>query len=959
MRCSAASSTAATDDFELTSGEHTVVDTTVTPQVPGDNWMVDNAGRALKTPYARLSADIHLLSDLLGQTIMEQAGRRIFELEEQLCQLAAARRATGDAALLRRLTELAGGFDVETARLILKCFTLYLQLVNTAEESHRVRMLHEKARRDFPQLVPQSIGEAIAWLKAQGVSADGVRELLDRLSIELVFTAHPTEAKRRTILATLRRISERLRTPDWDDLLPDEHPEIMQEIRREIVGLWQTDETRVERPTVLDEVSNGLYYFEATLFKVVPEVYRLLERALAREYPGEAFTIPPFLRFGSWIGGDRDGNPFVTPDVTVRTIRMHGDLAIKMHLQAVDELIRRLSQSTRQLPVSRALLDSLDADGQFFPNYAAEIAARNPFEPYRCKLSFIKKKLEATQERVHGKGLSEGAYHHHDELLADLRLMSDSLRQNRGRAVADGRLADFIRQVEVFGFHLARLDIRQHAGQHRAALDELLARLNVTPKYAALPEEQKTAVLCDLLSTSEPIIPEKLEFSAETRETVRLFRVIRRLLSEVNPAAIDTYLISGAGSPSDVLAVRWLVKEAGLPEAALTIVPLFETIEDLQAASGVMDTLFRLPLYREHLGRRGNQQQIQIGYSDSNKDGGYLTAHWELYRAQRALADVCRAHGVQLKLFHGRGGAIGRGGGPANRAILGQPRGTIEGRIKITEQGEVISDRFSNLDIARRHLEEVCHAVITTTIEPPVEEKEAAWAAVMAEMSQAAYRAYRSLIYETPGFAEYFAQATPIEALTYLRIGSRPAKRQQSQRIEDLRAIPWVFAWMQSRHALPSWYSLGTALHAFAKRSRQNLAHLRTMYEEWPFFRMVIDNAAMALAKADMSIAREYAALVVDRRLADEIFRRVEAEWHLCREMVLAVTNQEALLAHEPDLQHALCIRNPYVDPLSSIQTALLGQLRRGEFAVGDQEQAMAAVLVSINGIAAGLKNTG
>ncbi len=921
--------------------------------------MEDHQVLMLKSSSEQLSADIHLLSDLLGQTIIEQAGLRIFDFEEQLRHLAEERRATGDATLSRRLSELAQSFDVETARLVLKCFTSYFQLINTAEDNHRVRVLHAHARHDFPQPVAESIGEAIAWLKAQGVTADGMRDLLDRLSVELVFTAHPTEAKRRTILATLRRISRILHALDVRDLLPDEHEAITQQIRHEIVMLWQTDETRAERPTVLDEVSNGLYYFEETLFNVVPQVYRTLERALARQYPGEVLTIPPFLRFGSWIGGDRDGNSFVTLDVTARTVRMHADLAIKMHLRAVDELIGPLSPSTRQVPVSRPLLDSLDADAQLFPNHADEIAARNPFELYRRKLSFIRKKLEATRERVHGKGLSEGAYRRRENLLADLRLIRDSLVENRGGAVATGRLADLIRQVEVFGLHLARLDIRQQASQHRDTLDDLLAHLNVTPRYATLSEDAKTSVLCSLLSTSEPIIPDKLEFSAETSQTVRLFRLIRRLLREINPEAIDTYLISAAGRPSDVLAVQWLAKEAGLPDTALDIAPLFETIEDLHAASGIMATLFSLPTYREHLRARCSQQQILLGYSDSNKDGGYVTAQWELYRAQRALVDVCRAHGVQLKLAHGRGGAVGRGGGPANRAIFGQPRGTVEGRIKITEQGEVISDRFTNLAIARRHLEEVCHAVIKTTVERPAEEKEVAWGEAMASMSQAAYRAYRSLVYETPGFVDYFTQATPIAALMHLRIGSRPAKRQQSQRIEDLRAIPWVFAWMQSRHALPSWYGLGTALRAFAHRAPENLSRLRAMYQEWPFLRALIDNAAMALAKADMAIAREYAALVADRRLADETFGRIEAEWRLSREMVLAVTGQGELLDNAPDLQHFIRVRNPYVDPLSYIQVALLGKLSRGEFTEEDQERAMAAVLVGINGIAAGLKNTG
>ncbi len=896
--------------------------------------------------------------------IVEQAGQAILDLEERIRALAKQRRATGDETLSRELARIADSLDVETAHLILKCFTHYFELVNTAEENQRVRALRAREERDAPEPVAESIGEAVAWLRRQGVTAAEVRELLGQLTVELVFTAHPTEAKRRTALSKLRRVSRCLHDLDVRDLLPSERAEIERAIEAEVVALWQTDETRARRPTVLDEVNNALYYFQETLYDVVPLLYRDLESALARYYPGEAFDVPPFLRFGSWIGGDRDGNPFVTNDVTEEAIRLQCALAIDLHSRSLGELHPRLSQSTARVPASDELLDSIQADAGQFGDFGKSVLARWPSEPYRQKLGFVRARLEAARRRVSGEadaveyGRPSGiAYRRREELLADLEAVRRSLAENRGAAAARMWVDPLIRQVQVFGLHLARLDVRQHAGRHGDAIHELFARLGVCDDYLGRSEEDRTALLSAVLAGPR-IMPEALDFSAETNETVSLFQLIARLLRDVAPESIDTYLISMAAGPSDVLEVQWLAREAGIDEAALDLAPLFETIGDLRNADAIMRQLFRIGPYAAHLRARGERQQIQIGYSDSNKDGGYLTANWELYRAQRALSRVCQEHGLGLTLFHGRGGAVGRGGGPANRAILAQPRGTVHGRIKITEQGEVIADRFAHPGIARRQLDQVVNAVIKTTVEPPAEAREAGWEAAMAAMSEIALRAYRDLVYHTPGFATYFQQATPIEELTHLRIGSRPPRRSGSLRIEDLRAIPWVFGWMQSRHALPGWYGLGTALRAYADKAPGNLERLQEMYREWPFFRAVLDNAQMASAKADMPIAREHASLVDDQGLGASIFGAIEAEHRLTREMILRVTALKEILDNEPVLQRAIRLRNPYVDPLSYLQVALLRKLRRGEL-IADEERGLAAVLLSIGGIAAGLKNTG
>ncbi len=932
----------------------------------------------MTTPNDILSDQIHLLGDLLGQTIIEQEGHALFDLVEECRALAKARRA-GDAAAHAALLARIEGLGLGEARGVLKAFAAYFQLVNLAEEQERVRVLHQRAARAHAAGRPmdETIAAAVRQLRAEGVPPETVQGLLDQLMIEPVFTAHPTEAKRRTILAKLRRMAFVLHELDFHSPTPDEVAEAHEALREEIVSLWQSDETRLRQPTVMDEVRNGLYFFDEVLFDLVPVLYRRLAAALAENYPGYPFRIPCFLRFGSWIGGDRDGNPFVTPAVTEEALREHKALALRLYQRALDRMHGHLSTSARY-GISAGLQASIEADAALFPDEAEKVAARYPMQPYRHKLSFIYRKLVATAEANRRPWRADhlprpGTYRDAAEFLADLRLIQESLRQHRGERLAAGRLGTIVQQAEVFGFHLATLDIRQHAERHTNALAEIFARYGLAEDYAALPEAEKARLLTAELASARPLTPARLDFSPETNETLEVFRLIRRGHERVGVEAIQNYVISMTTGASDVLAVLLMAKDAGV-DAALNVVPLFETLADLQAAPAIMDALFANPVYAAHLARRGHNQQIMLGYSDSNKGTGYVTATWELRRAQEALPAVCAAHGVRLTLFHGRGGSIGRGGGPTNRAILAQPAESLRGRIRLTEQGEAVTNRYANRELAQRHLEQIIHAVIIRSMAPGIQtqkgsatpdrrsqtgweqQSNARWEATMDALSAAARSAYRAFVHDSPALLRYFQDATPIDAIGRLNIGSRPARRRATTSIDDLRAIPWVFAWAQSRAGLPGWFGLGTALTTWAGEDEGRWAGLAEMYREWPFFKALIDNAQLSLRQADLPIAELYAGLA-DEETQEAVFPVLQAEYRRTEAAILRITGKEDLLADEPWLRRSIQLRNPYIDPMNYLQVALL---RRWREASGVEAEALGeAVLLSVNGVAAGLRNTG
>jgi phosphoenolpyruvate carboxylase len=767
---------------------------------------------------------------------------------------------------------------------------------------------------------------------------------------------------------------------------------------------------------VLDEVNNVLYYFDAALFDSVPALLEELERRLAENFPGAHLgdgAAP--LRFGSWVGGDRDGNPFVTPDVTWETLRLQQRLILRKYLAAVAELSNRSSESERFAPPSDELKASIQRDAHQMKQTASVVFKRNPEEPYRQKLSFIYRRLENTERRnrdlaavlrietpnqlisirpalpiiaalTKSESLSADIYHTGAQLWEDLRLVRDSLRA--GKAELAARAVDrLMRQVATFDLYLAKLDLRQHSERHRAALTEITHGLGFAKDYSQMSEQERARWLTEELTTPRPLVATDARYSAETTETLNVFRVARRALEEINPNAIRTYIVSMTQEASDLLAVLVLAKQAGLGawgsrgrrdgekdrQSAISVAPLFETIDDLRRAPDVMRGLFENAVYRRLLETQGNLQEVMIGYSDSSKDGGILTSSWELYKAQERLWQVAREHGVELRLFHGRGGTVGRGGGPSHEAILAQPPGTVASRIKITEQGEVISSKYSLPEIAMRSLELTTAAVIAASIPqsaPPVglqaeqynkQGQLAHWQEAMDQISENAFAAYRHFVRETEGFLDYFTQATPVEELQHLRIGSRPAKRKAgSKSLDDLRAIPWVFGWTQSRHLLPGWLAVGTSLEQFIEQSpRKHLALLRQMYAGWPFFHSTISNIEMTLAKADFQIARQYADRLPDQKLGRRIFKLLEQEYDRACRVVLQITEEKRLLETTPVLQRSIAVRNPYVDPMSYLQVELLARSREGGLSAEDQEKLLYAILLTINGIAAGMRNTG
>jgi phosphoenolpyruvate carboxylase len=942
-----------------------------------------------------LGREVNTLGRLLGDVIREQEGQAGFELVEEYRAATKALRAEdprpadfGEAG--RRLLARTDRLSPAEARLLVRAFTAYFHLVNMAEERHRLRVLRRRlsAAADGPR--GESVGAAVREAKAAGVTAERMRALLAGGCVEPVFTAHPTEARRRTVLAKLRRLRSLADCLDDPALGPRPRHDLHDRIREEIASLWLTEEVHRRAPTVLDEVRNGLYYFEESLWAVVPRLYRELERALFENY-GPGFETPPLLRFGSWVGGDRDGNPNVTARVTEHTLRLHRETALSLYERDLEELQRHLSLATEPGREGERLGGSLAADAQALPELARSLGERYPAEPYRRKIGFMLARLRAAR-RLNAERLRETvdpetgedpelwrgavrlepplpgdaavAYAQAEDVKADARLLREDLRARGAARLAEGAVRDLERRLEVFGFRLARLDFREHSSVNAAAMAEVLRQAGVEADYLALGEEQKVALLARELGNPRPLVAAHASFSPQTTEVLALFATIARAHAELGPDAGDVYIISMTGGASDVLAPLLFAKEAGLFEparggapaqSALEVVPLFETIDDLDRCAGLMRALFALPAYREHLQARGNRQQIMLGYSDSNKDGGFVTANWKLYGAQQALAEACQEAGVTLLLFHGRGGAIGRGGGPTNRAIMGQPPGTLNGRLRLTEQGEVTFARYAHPDIAHRHLEQTLHAVLLGSLRASAQGPRDEWRQAMEAAAAEGHGSYRRLVHEDPDFVSYFHEATPIDLVTDLRIGSRPARRKGGDRIEDLRAIPWVFSWTQSRHGLPGWYGLGSALAPLVEREAARLAE---MYREWPFFRSLIDNAQLSLGRSDLAVAALYDGLADPGRRA-RVFARLREEWGATERAILAAASQQALLEHSPVLSRSIRLRNPYVDPLNFVQVSLLGRLRTmaADTAAADEVRRLGAL--SVNGVAAGLQNTG
>ncbi|MSQ23649.1 MAG: phosphoenolpyruvate carboxylase [Chloroflexi bacterium] len=915
-----------------------------------------------------LRRNVRMLGDALGVVLREQGGSELFDTVEDLRKLAISARRAGASSAQAALLDRVRRLDSELAIEAVRAFGTYFLLINLAEEFERVRRLHLREARNYPLPRPESIAEAVAGLVERGVGSAALALILAGLHIQPVLTAHPSEVRRRSVITHLMRAAGHLSELATTGLSRGTKASAEAALLGDISALWQTDEVRQSPPTPLQEVHHGLRYLTSSIYQVLPTLRRELGAALTSSYPDLAVDHP-FLRFGSWMGGDRDGNPFVTHEITRATMLLQADAVLARYEADLNELVGSLSQSRRRVEVSQELLDSVQAAGERLPQVAQLGAAEFPLEPYRQKLGLMVARLEGTRQGLAG-GSGAAGYDSPDQLLEDLRIIWRSLQANRGARQA-AEVAELIQRVEGFGFHLAQLDVRQHSAVNEHAVAEILARRYGTAGYSGLTEAEKQGIL--LARLGEPdrgpdtTSPDPRSPDPESNEALAVFGVMHELQNLLGAESCHTYIISATEDVSDVLEVLFLAREAGLigrelpgiRPGAIRIVPLFESVESLRRSGAIMDRLLGLDLHRATLRQWGDVQEIMVGYSDSNKDGGFLTANWELYRAKQALAETCARHGVGLMLFHGRGGAIGRGGGPTVRAIAAEPAGSLQGRFKSTEQGEIVHTRYGNAEIAHRHLEQVIGAVIQASAAPEPDPK-AGWVSAMEAVSERAYRAYRTLVYETPRFFEFFTQATPIQEILDLNTGSRPAQRGQTVAMETLRAIPWVFSWTQSRANLPGWFGAGSALGEYIDRGPDNLETLRVMYREWTFFRSLIDNVQISLAIADISTAHLYAALMDDQGLADQILGEITSEYAQAERSVLAVTRQHHLLESIPVLRDSISLRNPYVDPLHAIQVELLRRLRAATAGGGEEVDLLKyAVHHSINAIAAGLQSTG
>ncbi|QGQ45034.1 phosphoenolpyruvate carboxylase [Metabacillus sediminilitoris] len=907
-----------------------------------------------------LRRDVKALGHILGEILVHHGGTELLDKVEKLRVMAKTLRNQFDKEIYQELKEEIVNLDPPMRNQVIRAFSIYFHLINAAELNHRIRRRREYQLQDDHVVQPASIESALLSLKENKIDEATIQNVLNTLSLELIITAHPTEATKRSVIEIQKRISNILKALDNNMLTKRERKKLEDSLLNEVTILWQTDELRDRKPTVIDEVRNGLYYFDQTFFDVLPDIHQDLEKGLIEQFPDHKWEVPNFLRFGSWIGGDRDGNPNVTPEVTWETLERHRDLAIKKYNEALVDVMKRFSHSITRVNISEELLENVKNDEKIYLTNEKKWPVEN--EVYRRKLAVIIARLNEV-------GKSEIGYTSSDELLEDLFLIHRSVNNHQPADRQLKMLEKLIRQVQIFGFHLATLDIRNHSGEHEAAITEILRKVKVTDDYSLLSEEEKIKTLENVLRDPRPVLLLNEDYSKETQQMLQVFTMIKKAHETFGKKSILVYLVSMTEAASDLLEVLVLAKEAGIyrlhadgtVESHLNVAPLLETIDDLTAGPDIMEKLFNMDVYRNHLKIHGDSQEIMLGYSDGSKDGGTLTANWKLYKAQIEIHDMAKRYNIGLKFFHGRGGSLGRGGGPLNRSILSQPVETLGDGVKITEQGEVLSSRYLLEDIAYRSLEQATSTLLEASVNLSEESeqqhiREKAWEVAMEEISAVSLKKYQSLVFEDPGFLTYFTEATPLKEIGEFTIGSRPMKRKNSTRLEDLRAIPWVFAWTQSRQLLPAWYAAGTGLESFASKGEENLKLLQRMYEEWPFFRSTIDNLQMALMKADITTAKEYTDLVNDKDIADRIFGNITNEYEKTKAILLKISGDEELLDHTPNIKESVHHRNPYVDPLNFLQVELIKELRQQE---EPNEELLTEVLLTISGIAAGLRNTG
>jgi len=908
-----------------------------------------------------LRDDVRLLGRILGDTLLEQEGEASFQLIESVRRAAVQFRKTQDDRDRIQLEKTLDALSHSETLVVVRAFSYFSQLTNIAEDlhhnrRHRAHLKAGSAPKDGNLLL------ALDRVRKKGIDNKSLQSFLDNALISPVLTAHPTEVQRKSILDCQLAISSLMSDRDRVDMTPDELDDNENALRRFILILWQTRMLRPSKLTVRDEINNGLEYYRYTFLTEIPKIYASLEKQLETRFD-KNIKVPALLRVGSWIGGDRDGNPFVTHEVMLDAVQQQSALAFEHYLRDTLALGKSLSLTDRLADISDELRQLSDASPDKDPAHTDE--------PYRRALNLIYARLSVTakdlgHEILHmaPMGTDVQPYASPQEFIADLDVLIDSMFKHGAVYLARGRLANLRRSAEVFGFHLAPLDMRQHSAIIEQTVSELFSHSSGKANYKDLDETARREVLLAALQSDEILLGDISQYGDAAQSELRIMQAAAQIHQRFGRAALPNHIISMTRTVSDMLELALMLRQVNLLEGGGThqlhvnIIPLFETIEDLRGGAAIMDELFSIPYYRRLLSSRGNTQEVMLGYSDSNKDGGYLTANWELYKAELELVKVFAKHSVELRLFHGRGGTVGRGGGPSYDAILAQPPGSVNGQIRITEQGEVISSKYSNPEIGRRNLETLIAATMEATLlhHHGADSAMPEFHRIMEALSLDAFAAYRKLVYETPGFNDFFFAATPIREIAELNIGSRPSARKASDRIEDLRAIPWVFSWGLNRTLLPGWFGFGSAVKKFLGREGSaGLNQLQSMYKTWPFFRGLMSNMDMVLSKTDMGIASSYAELVDDVELREHIFGAIDQEWENTVDMLFKVTCNTSLLQDNPMFARSLMTRRPYIDPLNHLQVALLQRHRAGD----NDELVKRAIHLSINGIATGLRNSG
>lgn len=934
----------------------------------------------------QLRARVKLFGNLLGNVLLSQAGAKVYDSVEKLRLGFIALHKKDDPVKRAQMMSMIESLDAQTLSQVVRAFSTYFSLVNIAEEAsqHQLRRRQLRQRKHNDHLWVGSFESALFDLKNLGMNARQLQNMFDRLAYIPVITAHPTESKRRSVLYALRRIFLTNEKLNDTRLGKDQRKEIINELETQIQILWRTDEVREDRPQVRDEIKNGLYYFKESLFDAIPVIYRNLERRVREHYPNERVSVPSFLRFGSWIGGDRDGNPNVKPETTILALHLQSEAALEEYVRRLTEIFKHLTHSDRLCTPSEAFSESLEQD----EHLRFEVFTTKPTiysrAPYRRKIAFMRHRLQKNLDRIRASlrkvdgstdaidfSAFKNAYPSEKEFLADLYLIRDSLHEHGDQNIADSALNDFIRLVESFGFYLMQLDVRQESTRHSDAVAEILQQVDDSIDYPALSEAERLQLLTGLIDRADGQFKlDKEKLSDPHKETIEVFQAMATMSHDISPDCFGTYVISMTHQASHIMEVMWLASLIGLAGKTedgwfcnIQISPLFETIEDLAHIEIVLSTLFENEAYKALLKVSGNQQEVMLGYSDSCKDGGILASSWQLFEAQEKVIKLTDSHSIECRLFHGRGGTIGRGGGPTYESILAQPAGTIHGEIKFTEQGEVLSNKYSNPETAVYELTMGISGLLLASrynVMPCETSTTPERVQIMREIMEIGEDTYRQLTDRTEGFLDYFYEATPVSEIALMNIGSRPSHRKQGDRSKtSVRAIGWVFGWAQSRHTLPAWYGIGSALETWVNGDDSRLKKLQELYQNWPYFRALLSNTEMALYKADIVTAKEYSELCLSAEVRDRVYGLIKAEHERTTEYTLKVAEMNHLLDDIEPLALSLMRRDPYLDPLNHIQIKLLKRWRDESLSKEEREEWLDPLLRSINAIAAGMRNTG